>query len=428
MSDDGIAAHGSGTPECPLTPKAPPSGKALAALALQSARAWCTGTSGPVRCTRIKECFTGHHSIRRHAGERARRPLAHLLVAQLHRLLQVPRRSSCGPTTGARAGSSPCSRWLRPSGIRPRAGTAAGRRGPVRCRAALRRWRHHARDLGARRRSRGLAVAAPALIAVGLADGRGDHHSRSSPSRSGARRGSARVFGPVMASGSSASRSSGSAASCMAPEVCKALNPWYAVDFFLRRRAAGVPHPGVGRAGRHRRARRCTRTWGTSAGGRSGWPGSRVVLPCLLSTTSDRRRLPAGTIPRRRSQSVLLPGAGLGALPDGGDRHGGGHRRLAGAHLGRVLPHPPGGAAGLHPAGDGSSTPPAPRSGQIYIPEVNTALWLGCLALVVGFRQLEQPGGGLRYRRHRHDADHHAAACTRWPATGGTGPCGAPGR
>ena len=36
------------------------------------------------------------------------------------------------------------------------------------------------------------------------------------------------------------------------------------------RRAAGVPHPRRGRAGRHRRRGACSPTWDTSAGGRSG--------------------------------------------------------------------------------------------------------------------------------------------------------------
>ena len=69
----------------------------------------------------------------------------------------------------------------------------------------------------------------------------------------------------------------------------------------------------------------------------------------------------------------------LGAVPDGGDRDGGGGGGVAGADLGGVLAHPAGGAAGLLPAGHDRAHL-ADRDGQIYIPEVNRLLGVGLRA------------------------------------------------
>ena len=63
--------------------------------------------------------------------------------------------------------------------------------------------------------------------------------------------------------------------------------------------------------------------------------------------------------------------------------------------------------------------------GQIYIPEVNQALWLGVPGAGGRVPSSDQPGGRLRRRGHRHD-DHHDACCSHvvardrwgWPAAG----------
>ena len=44
--------------------------------------------------------------------------------------------------------------------------------------------------------------------------------------------------------------------------------------------------------------------------------------------------------------------------------------------------------------------------GQIYIPEVNNLLAVGCLALVLDVPRVGEIGRGLRHRRHRNDGDH----------------------
>ena len=54
-----------------------------------------------------------------------------------------------------------------------------------------------------------------------------------------------------------------------------------------------------------------------------------------------------------------------------------------------------------------SGTPPTTSAGQIYIPAVNWALLVACIALVLAFRTSAQPGGGLRRRGHRDDGHHH---------------------
>ena len=59
----------------------------------------------------IKECFSGHHSIDPTPGERDRRSLADLLVAQLHRLLQVHHVRPPGRQPGRGRHASPC--WRR---------------------------------------------------------------------------------------------------------------------------------------------------------------------------------------------------------------------------------------------------------------------------------------------------------------------------
>ena len=100
-----------------------------------------------------------------------------------------------------------------------------------------------------------------------------------------------------------------------------------------------------------------------------------------------------------------------------------GDRRVAGADLRRVLAHPAGGAARLQPAGDHRAHL-QDRDG----PDLHPGGELGALARVPGagdrVPELDQPGGRLRHRGHRHD-DHHDAAVPHrrarpwgWPRPG----------
>ena len=101
-------------------------GRALAGLAF-TALGVVYGDIGTSPLYALKECFSGQHGIAPDPRQRARRPLAGLLVAQLHRLASSTSPSSCGPTTAARAASSRCWRW---SG---RARRPTGRRGGCWC-------------------------------------------------------------------------------------------------------------------------------------------------------------------------------------------------------------------------------------------------------------------------------------------------------
>ena len=147
----------------------------------------------------MSECFAGEHGVAADRGERARRPVADLLVADARRHRQVPDVRACAPTTTARAASSRCSRWS-PSrqGAKP---ARARRPDPARrCFGAALLYGDGVITpaisvLGA---VEGLEVATPTLQAAR----RADHASRSCRRCSSSQqRGTARVgalFGPVM--------------------------------------------------------------------------------------------------------------------------------------------------------------------------------------------------------------------------------------
>ena len=49
------------------------------------------------------------------------------------------------------------------------------------------------------------------------------------------------------------------------------------------------------------------------------------------------------------------------------------------------------------------------HQGQVYVPLVNWVLMVGCIGLVVGFRQHQQARRGLRHRSDEHDGHHDDA-------------------
>jgi KUP system potassium uptake protein len=200
------------------------------------------------------------------------------------------------------------------------------------------------------------------------------------------KRGTARIgvlFGPVMAIWFTSITLLGIRGILMAPEVLKAVSPWYAVDFFVRDGVAGFLILGsvvlvvtgaealfadMGHFGR----RPIRVTWFGAVlpallinyFGQSALllvdPGSRVNP--FFSLAPDWALYPMvgiATAAAVVASQALISGAfsltrqavQLGYIP-----------RVTVIHT--------------------SST----QIGQIYIPEVNWALWLGCVALVVGFR------------------------------------------
>jgi len=196
--------------------------------------------------------------------------------------------------------------------------------------AVLRRRRHHAGDLGAQRR-RGLKIATPVfepyilpitvvlLLGLFLVQ----------------RRGTALVggfFGPVMAVWFSVLGLLGAIEIVKQPEILWALNPYYGIKLLtdnpwhgfvllgavvLAVTGAEALYADMGHFGR--------------VPIRTAW--LRLVFPACCSIIRPRRpvALDAGS----GRESVLSPGAGLGALSDGDPRLGGNHHRLAGGHLGR---------------------------------------------------------------------------------------------
>jgi KUP system potassium uptake protein len=192
-----------------------------------------------------------------------------------------------------------------------------------------------------------------------------------------------RVFGPIMALWFTSIALLGLRGILMEPGVLKAVNPWYAYDFFVRDGVRGflilgsvvlvltgaeALYADMGHFGR----RPIRRTW------------FAVVLPCLLLNYFGQSALllvkPSAA---NNPFFSLVPGWGLFPM-------------VAIATAAAIV------ASQALISGAFSLTRQAvqlgysPRVtivhtsksavGQIYIPEVNTALWIGCVALVAGFQ------------------------------------------
>ena len=215
-------------------------------------------------------------------------------------------------------------------------------------------------------RSRGSSVATPRFEHLRRAD-RVRHHPRrcSSCQRRGTARRRRAVRPGDAASGSSCIAVLGVTGIAARARRCSRRSiPWHAVTFFARERLRAASASSARWSWWSPAARRSTPTWGTSASGRSGSRGSRVVLPALLLNYFGQGALLL-TDPAAAREPVLLAGAGAGrCIPMVGARDRGGGRRLAGADLRRLLAHPAGGAARLLPAGRRSSTPRRPRSAR----------------------------------------------------------------
>ncbi len=109
----------------------------------------------------------------------------------------------------------------------------------------------------------------------------------------------------------------------------------------------------------------------------------------LVFPTLDPQLLRPGRVSpfgrKARSVGVLRARAARAHRADDRPQHRGDRHRVAGAHLGRVLAHAAGGAARVLAARDRRAHA-AGQFGQIYVPEVNWALMVACVALVAGFR------------------------------------------
>ncbi len=192
-----------------------------------------------------------------------------------------------------------------------------------------------------------------------------------------------RVFGPVMALWFTSIALLGIRGIAMRPEVLKAVNPWYAYDFFVRDGVRGflilgsvvlvftgaeALYADMGHFGR----RPIRVTWFS------------VVLPCLLLNYFGQSALllmdPAAA---KNPFFSLVPEWGLYPMV--------GIATAAAIVASQALIS---GAFSLTRQAVQLGYSPRvtivhtskSEMGQIYIPEVNNALWIGCMALVVGFK------------------------------------------
>ena len=237
---------------------------------------------------------------------------------------------------------------------RSRGGQARARRARhLRRRAALRRRHDHAGHLGAVRR-RGPRGRDARLRPLGRPDRAGDPDRavRDPATRHRPRRRAVRAGDGRLVRGDRRARRPSRSSTTRA--CCARCRPTYAVEFFVNEPRDRVPRPRRGLPGGHRR-RGAVRRHGPlrPAADPPRVVRARAARRCC-STTSGQGAL---VLPRPggRRQPVLprwRPTCAAAAGGAGHDRH---RHRVAGAHLRRVLAHPPGRAARLpaapaHPA------------------------------------------------------------------------------
>ena len=213
-----------------------------------------------------------------------------------------------------------------------------------------------------------------------------------------------RFFGPIMGLWFAVLAVSGLGQIIGDPEILKALSPSYGLEFFGEHFGDRLHRARGDRPRRHRR-RGAVRRHGPLRpaadpprlvplrlpGADPQLPGPGIADPAV--SESDR-------------QPVLPPAAALVADPDGRAGDDGDRDRLAGGDLGRLLGHPPGGAARL-PA-PGADPPHLARGGRPGLraggqPDADDRRRRPGHRL----RLLRGARLGLRDRRHRHAGDRH---------------------
>ncbi len=192
-----------------------------------------------------------------------------------------------------------------------------------------------------------------------------------------------RMFGPVMAVWFTSIAVLGVRGIMLQPEVLKAVNPWYAVDFFIRDgmlaflilgsvvlvvTGAEALYADMGHFGR----RPIRLAW------------FAVVLPCLLLNyfgqaalllvNPEARVNPFFSLAPSWALYPLVAIATSAAIVASQALISGAFSLTRQAVQLGYIPR----VTVVHTSSS--------QIGQIYIPEVNWALWLGCVALVVGFR------------------------------------------
>ena len=367
-------------------PKAPPAGKALAALAF-TALGVVYGDIGTSPLYAIKECFSGHYSI-----EPSRENVLGVLslifwslnfVVSFKYVTFVLRADNRGE------GGT----FALLAQVRPLTRAAGGRRVLI------------ALGLFGASLLFGEGVITPAISVLGAIEG----VTLAAPGVAPLiwpiatvvltalfavqKRGTQRIgvmFGPVMAVWFTAIAVLGVRGILMAPEVLWAINPWYAVDFFIRDGLEGflilgsvvlvvtgseALYADMGHFGR----RPIRLTWFI------------VVLPCLAINYFGQAALLLED-PAARANPFFSLAPGWALYPMVGIATAAAvvasQALISGAFsLTRQAVQ-----LGYIPRVTVVHTSSA-QIGQIYIPEVNWALWIGCIALVVGFRSVTNLAG-----------------------------------
>ena len=360
-------------------PKAPPTGRALAALAF-TALGVVYGDIGTSPLYAIKECFSGHHSIEP-TPENVIGVLS-LIFWSINFIVSFKYMGVVLRADNRGEGGS----FALLAQVRPLSRPQGGRRLLIAvglCGAALLYGDGVITPaISVLSAIEGVTVAAPAvapliwpLAAVVL-----------TALFAIQKRGTARIgvlFGPIMAVWFLSIALLGIRGILMAPTVLKAVNPWYAIDFFVRDGFEGFLILGsvvlvitgaealfadMGHFGR----RPIRTTW------------FAVVLPCLLINYFGQAALLLVN-PEARVNPFFSLAPGWALYPMVGIATAAAvvasQALISGAFsLTRQAVQ-----LGYIPRVTVIHTSSA-HMGQIYIPEVNWALWVGCLALVVGFQ------------------------------------------
>jgi KUP system potassium uptake protein len=367
-------------------PKAQPSGKALAALAF-TALGVVYGDIGTSPLYAIKECFSGHHSIEP-TPENVIGVLS-LIFWSLNFIVSFKYVTFVLRADNRGEGGT----FALLAEVRPLTRAVGGRRILI------------ALGLFGASLLFGEGVITPAISVLGAIEG----VTLATPGIGPLiwpiaalvltalfavqKRGTARIgrmFGPVMGIWFTAIAVLGIRGIMMAPEVLKALSPWYAVDFFIRDgleaflilgsvvlvvTGSEALYADMGHFGR----RPIRLTWFV------------VVLPCLvinyfgqsalLLTDPEARINPFFSLAPEWALYPMVGIATAAAIVASQALISGAYSLTRQAVQLGYIPR----VTIIHT----SST----QIGQIYIPEVNWALWIGCIALVVGFRSVTNLAG-----------------------------------
>ena len=155
-------------------------------------------------------------------------------------------------------------------------------------------------------------------------------------------------------------------------------------------------------------------TWAISAASRSASPGSSSCMPALMLNYMGQGAMLLSLDPaagdRDGQEPVLLPRARSVPPAARHPRHAGDDHRQPGGDLRRLLGHPAGDPARLHPA---PADPPHQRGGRrarSTSRSINWALMVMVILLVLFFQTSSQPRRRLWHRGDRRDVHRHLPA------------------